>query len=69
MAKWGVLELSAELLQGARRSFPFEPVRTLDAIHLASALEARGEIPDLRVLSLDQRVRRNAEALGFAVVP
>ncbi len=66
---WDVLALTPMLLAGARRPFPFEPVRALDAIHLAAAATARREIPDLKVLSLDQRVRRNAEALGFAVVP
>jgi hypothetical protein len=46
-----------------------EPVRALDAIHLASALLAREVWEDLAVLSFDDRVRRNAVALGFTVVP
>ena len=49
--------------------FPGEPIRALDAIHLATALVIRDIYPDLRVLSLDQRVRQNAVALGFEVVP
>jgi hypothetical protein len=49
--------------------FPAEPVRTLDAIHLATAVMLRELYPDLIVLSLDHRVRSNARALGFPVLP
>jgi hypothetical protein len=66
---WTVLALDAEIAHRARQPFPVEPVRTLEAIHLAAALEARAMLPDLRVLSLDDRVRANARALGFEVVP
>jgi predicted DNA-binding protein (UPF0278 family) len=51
------------------QTFPREPVRTLDAIHLATALLHAAEIGALVVLSIDQRVRANADALGLAVVP
>jgi hypothetical protein len=44
-------------------------VRTLDAIHLASALMSREVWPELGVLSLDDRVRANASALGYLVLP
>jgi hypothetical protein len=57
------------VLDRAREPFPSEPIRTLDAVHLAAALAVRKEIPDLQVLSPDERVRTNAEALGFRVVP
>ena len=63
---WTRMAVSAEVLARAGRSFPIEPVRTLDAIHLATALEFAAAFPDLRVLSFDQRVRSNAEALGIA---
>ncbi len=66
---WTLLQIDPEISERARRPFPIEPVRTLDAIHLAAALEARAMLPDLRVLSLDERVRANARALGFGVVP
>lgn len=66
---WTVLALDAEIARRARQPFPVEPVRTLDAIHLAAALEARMMLPNLRMLSLDDRVRTNARALGFEVVP
>ena len=39
-AHWHVLRISPEILDRARRSFPGEPIRTLDAIHLASAARA-----------------------------
>lgn len=66
---WVVLKLEREILERARRRFPAEPLRTLDALHLASALTARASIPDLVLLSLDQRVRENAAALGFDLLP
>ena len=37
-AHWHVLRLSADIVDRARRPFPAEPIRTPDAIHLASAL-------------------------------
>jgi hypothetical protein len=41
----------------------------LDAIHLATIEIASTVIPDLAVLSTDERIRSNATALGFALVP
>jgi hypothetical protein len=58
-----------DVLEAAKRPFPNEPVRTLDAIHLASALLARSAISGLALLSLDLRVRAAAAALGFKVLP
>jgi predicted nucleic acid-binding protein len=52
-----------------RRPFPEEPIRTLDAIHLATALLAKSLVPDLALLSLDERVRRSATQLGLTVLP
>lgn len=49
--------------------FPAEPVRTLDALHLASALFLNEFVPSLAVLSADDRIRNNAAQLGFAVLP
>ena len=53
----------------ARRPFPLEPIRTLDALHLASALVARAAVEDIELLSLDGRVRNAAASLGFALQP
>jgi predicted nucleic acid-binding protein len=66
---WVVLDLDAEVMERARRPFPAEPIRTLDAIHLATAVLARSLVPDLDVLSLDDHIRRSAEQMGFRVVP
>jgi hypothetical protein len=44
-----------------------EPIRTLDAIHLAAA-EALGDPPALVIIvTRDLRVRENATALGYPV--
>ena len=55
--------------EGARRPFPNEPIRTLDALHLSSALLGRSAVPGLTLLSLDERIRANAQGLGFDLVP
>jgi predicted nucleic acid-binding protein len=55
------------ILTRVRRPFPVEPIRTLDAVHLATT-ELLGEPPPLIVVvTRDVRVRENAEALGYAV--
>jgi predicted nucleic acid-binding protein len=67
--RWTLLGLDEEIIERARRPFPSEPVRTLDAIHLASALTARKAVSELAMLSLDGRVRRAADSLGFVLIP
>jgi uncharacterized protein with PIN domain len=66
---WHVLRIAPEIVERARRAFPGEPIRTLDAIHLASALAARAAIVGLRLLSLDERVRRAGKRLGLDLLP
>lgn len=66
---WEILRLIPSVLARARQGFPNEPIRTLDALHIASALEARAAYPKLAVLSLDVRVRQVAISLGFVVAP
>jgi predicted nucleic acid-binding protein len=66
---WHRLPLRDEILERAKRPFPVEPVRTLDAIHLASALVARSAVPDVALLTLDRRIRDAGLGLGFEVVP
>lgn len=68
-AHWHVLRISPEIVDRARQPFPGEPIRTLDAIHLASALVARATLPGLALLSLDERIRRAAAPLGMRVRP
>lgn len=62
---WSFLEITATIRERAAAEFPVEPVRTLDAIHLASALELLAAYPDLRVLSFDRRIVENLEPLGL----
>ena len=68
-AHWTVLRVGAEVVDRARQRFPVEPVRTLDALHIASALAAKTAVADVLVLSLDDHVRVNARALGFDLRP
>ena len=68
-ARWGVLEIGRDVAERAERPFPVEPVRTLDALHLASAIMLRQALPDLQLLSTDDRVRTNGARMGFTVVP
>lgn len=68
-AHWHVLRLTGDIVDRARRPFPAEPVRTLDAIHLASALAARSGVAGMQLLSLDDRIRRAGEQLGFQLQP
>jgi predicted nucleic acid-binding protein len=66
---WTLLRLDSEIMERARRPFPEEPLRTLDALHLASALVARRAVLELSLLSLDRRVRRCGSALGLPLEP
>jgi hypothetical protein len=68
-AGWIRLASSSEVVERAGLPFPAEPVRTLDALHLACALVVRSQEPDIAMLSLDSRVRENAQVLGFRVQP
>jgi predicted nucleic acid-binding protein len=62
-----IVSITEAILAHAGRAFPVEPVRTLDAIHLATAA-ALGEPPALViVVSRDRRICENAAALGHAV--
>lgn len=42
---WNVLRIVPQIIERARQSFPEEPIRTFDALHLASALYARATLP------------------------
>ena len=66
---WALLDLDAEVSERARRPFPQEPIRTLDALHLAFALRARSLVPETHLMSLDDRIRGNGRELGFELTP
>jgi len=62
-----ILDVDRAVLARVRRPFPIEPIRTLDAVHLATA-ELLGEAPQLvTIVTRDVRVRDNARALGYIV--
>lgn len=62
-----LLDLDRAVLDRVRRPFPVEPIRTLDAIHLATA-ELLDEPPQLvTIVTRDERVRANARALGYGI--
>lgn len=62
-----VIAVSEAVLARVGRPFPVEPIRTLDAVHLATA-ELLGAIPHLlTIVTRDVRVRDNATALGYRI--
>lgn len=63
-----VFAVSADVLRRAREPLPVEPVRTLDAIHLATIRLIDAELGDVAVASFDARVRANVDALGIPLV-
>lgn len=64
-----IVAVNSAILERAGKPFEVEPVRTLDAIHLATVLawEAKpgGEVA---VVTRDERLRANAAAYGFEVL-
>ena len=62
-----VVAVTDDVLARVRRPFPVEPVRTLDAVHIAT-VELLAEPPQLMsIVTRDHRVRENAKALGYSV--
>lgn len=66
-SEWTLMEVSREVRSRAAHAFPVEPLRTLDAIHLSTALAFMKVYPELLMLSYDRRVIENVEALGIAL--
>ena len=62
-AGWVVLGLTPSVQRQAVKRFPVEPLRTLDALHLATAMVFVAAYPDLSIMSYDQRILENAKAL------
>ena len=62
---WIHLELNSSVRNRAAQPFPVEPIRSLDAIHLATAVEFIQIYPDLVVLSFDKRIVDNIVPLGM----
>ncbi|MEJ7749591.1 MAG: type II toxin-antitoxin system VapC family toxin [Candidatus Limnocylindrales bacterium] len=68
-AGWNIQTIESRIVERARQSFPDDRIRSLDAIHLASALVARSALGDIDLLSLDERIRATGIRLGFRVLP
>jgi predicted nucleic acid-binding protein len=64
--QWITMTLTESVLARAGSVFPVEPVKALDAIHLATALAFSETFPDLKIIAFDRRVSDNAVALGLA---
>ena len=69
IAHWHCYGVTDAVLARASQPFPREPVRTLDAIHLATAAFFALELTAPTVLSVDHQLRANAQALGLSVMP
>lgn len=67
--RWEMLSICREIWDRAARPFPAEPIRTLDALHVATAAVTAERLPDLYVLSRDRRVRESCLGLGLEVLP
>ena len=55
-ARCEVWELTAAVCELANQVAPHKPLRTLDALHLATYLLARRRISDIELLTADQRL-------------
>ncbi|MCK4803122.1 MAG: type II toxin-antitoxin system VapC family toxin [Spirochaetes bacterium] len=62
---WSYLEINSLIRKRAAKPFPIEPIRSLDAVHLSTALEFLQIYPDLVVLSFDKRIIDNLVPLGL----
>ena len=62
-----LVRLDRAVLDRAAEPFP-TLLRTLDAIHLASALLAASEHPDLRFATHDRQLATAARSVGFRVI-
>jgi len=60
----GVIPVTDGVLARVGRPFPVEPIRTLDALHLATA-ELLGAPQRVTIITRDVRVAENARALGY----
>lgn len=66
-AYWTVIEVGTQVLSGAEALVSVHPLRTLDAIHVASAqlFASRLSIADLIFVSADKRQTEVASAIGL----
>lgn len=63
------IQVDESVVDRACEPFLVEHVRSLDAVHLSSALLYLRRIGDVVMVSCDKQIRENAAAYGMAVVP
>jgi predicted nucleic acid-binding protein len=66
-SQWIIMDLVGEVPGRAAEEFPREPLGTLDAMHLASAQVFDRNLGKVAMLTLDDRIRTNAVALGLSL--
>jgi predicted nucleic acid-binding protein len=64
---WTLIEVGTDVLAGAETLVATHPIRTLDALHVASAqlFAARVSMPGLTFVSADKRQTETAVAVGL----
>ena len=62
-----IVAVTDAVLARVGRPFPAEPIRTIDAVHLATAEELAEPPALVTIVTRDVRVRDNARALGYGV--
>ena len=66
VGRLAILELTPTILARVLEPFPL-PVRTLDAMHLASADFLRGQKQKVEIASYDERMSSAALKMGFSI--
>ena len=64
LEKINLIKLTDDVLARAERPFP-RHVRTLDALHLATAAWVAEQEPSLQIATFDKRMAETAEAIGI----
>lgn len=62
-----IVDISSTVLARLGRRFPVEPVRSLDAIHLATVEIVETDPSLIAIVTRDRRIRENAIAMGYVV--
>jgi predicted nucleic acid-binding protein len=67
--QWNMIHVTTDIVDRASQPFHGQPIRTLDAIHLASVLVLRGALQGIRLLTFDDRIRKSAGLMGLDLIP
>jgi predicted nucleic acid-binding protein len=62
---WFIMGIDEAIVERASELFPAEPVKSLDAIHLATAMEYQKVYPQVVMATVDKRIWENGELLGL----